>query len=256
MANFAWGIRGGDTIYVGDAERREIVGMGYATADIGKLAYRFDGHSPISSRRGVLWCHLIDMDWEEPFVPFGYKDPNPQTTVLKLKQDEIKTFDRSLKRKHHSQRGLTEQEEDDTLLLEESYSRYTTAASRVIFRKHVALSNRFKSWMKDLHSVYVRQERQHVDATFEAGGKRFLAEFKIAYHDDTKRAIREALGQILEYNYYPPRVSHDHSLLILDMAPGEDDRTFLRSLREKFSLPLNLGWESKSGFEFDPPLSL
>jgi len=257
MACFAWEIRDGDTVYVGDSKKRQVVGMGYATAEIGKPAYRFDAQSPISSRgRGVVWPHLIDMDWDGPFEPFDYKDPRPQTTVLRLEQDKITEFDRFLRRKDHAEHGVSEKKENGAYLPEESYPRYTPAASRMIARKHQALSNRFRDWMDRAHNIHVRQEREHIDAVFEAGGRTFLAEFKVAYHGDTRRAIREALGQILEYNHYPPRISHDHSLLILDATPRKDDMAFLRCLTEKFSLPLSLGWESNFVFEFFPPLTL
>jgi hypothetical protein len=43
----------------------------------------------------------------------------------------------------------------------------------------------------------------HIDATFKVDGKKFLVEFKIACLRNTRKAIREALGQILEYNLYP-----------------------------------------------------
>lgn len=254
LGHLAWDIRGGDAIYVGDSKSHQIVGMGYANANIGELAYRFDAHSPISPLGGEPWCHLIDMDWDKAFVPFDYKDRAPQNTVLRLKQNEIQSFDQLMQAKEHRDQGLIEEEVQDTLLLETHYARYTSAALRVIRREHVVLSNNFKSWLAKTYGFRVSQERQQIDATFEVGHKRFLVEFKIAYQGNTKRAIREALGQILEYNHYPPRVSRDHSLLILDIAPCEEDIIFLNRLRETFRFPLSLGWETNSAFVFDPPL--
>jgi hypothetical protein len=135
-------------------------------------------------------------------------------------------------------------------------TRYTSAALRVIRRKHVALSNRFRSWLELTYGVRVLQERQQVDATFETGGKTFLTEFKIAYQGNTKRAIREALGQILEYNHYPPRVSRNHWLLVLDIAPCQEDSLFIQDLRDRFHIPLSLGWDTGLAFLFEPPLVL
>lgn len=252
LSYFAWGIRGGDWIYVADALSKMIVGMGDAQAPIGQLAYRFDAGSPVAEPNGERWCHLIDVDWDPAFVPFSYEHPRAaQNTVLALNQGEIERFERATQEREHRQRGLTEEDVEDTLLLGTAYPRYTPAAQRWIRREHVALSNHFKVWLENAHGARAAQEREQIDATFELGGKRFLAEFKVVYSGNTRRAIREALGQILEYNHYPPRVSRDRWLLILDTAPCSEDIAFVRRLREMLGLPLTLGWETDSGFVFE-----
>jgi hypothetical protein len=257
LSFFAWDVRGGDVIYVADSVGKEIIAMGYARAPIGRLAYRFDAASPIVDSHGMRWCHLIDMDWDRTFVPFIYTNPRAaQHTVLSLNQNEIENFERASQEREHRQRGLTEEETANTLLLETAYSRYTPAALRLIRCEHVALSNRFTGWLQNAFGVTAVQERQQIDATFKHNGKKFLVEFKIAYLGDTKRAIREALGQILEYNHYPQRVSHDHWLLILNTEPDKNDKVFLNRLREAFGLPLTLGWQIGSAFIFEPFLSL
>jgi hypothetical protein len=256
VSYFAWSIRGGDWIFVADALGHKIVGKGFAKATKGHLAYHFDGGSPIIDHTGERWQHLINVDWDGAFVPFPYEHPRaPQHTVLGLKQNEIDHFERAKREGEHRQRGLTEEEVQDTLLLEAGYLRYTPVALRWIRREHVALSNQFVVWLENTHGIRATQERKQIDAAFEVGSKRFLAEFKIAYMGNTKQAIREALGQILEYNHYPPRISHDQWLLILDTEPCEKDKAFLRRLRDVFGLPLTLGWKTDSGFDFEDPPS-
>jgi len=259
MSYFAWDIRDGDWIYVADSRLKKIVGKGFARAlksGHGGLAYRFDAASPIVEKHGERWCHLIDVDWDETFVPFLYRHPRaPQNTVLGLNQSEIEHFERATQETEHRQSGLTEKEVQETLLSATEYPRYTPAAQRWICREHVALSNHFKIWLENTHGIQAVQERKQIDATFEIGGSRFLAEFKIAYLGKTKRAIREALGQILEYNFYPPRVRHDQWLLILDTAPCEEDMEFVHRLREKLGFPLTVGWKTDSAFIFDNPVS-
>jgi hypothetical protein len=253
IRKFAWDIRGGDTIYVADSKERQIVGKGHATCLSGERAYRFDRNSPIAVS-GDKWPHLIDMDWDADFTAFEYQDRAPMITVLALNQDEIEGFEAQAPRNEYLQPGLTAEDRRTGLLLETVYSRYTPAARRTILRKHVALSNQFTAWLQNTRGIRATQEFQRIDARFEIGGKRFLVEFKVAYLGDTKRAIREALGQILEYNYYPPRVSHDHWLLVLDTAPRDEDRAFLGLLRGGFSLPLSLGWSTSGSFDFEPHL--
>jgi|SRR5271157_214477 len=232
LSFFAWDIRGGDWIYVADSLSKKIVGKGYPRVPIGQLAYRFDARSPIMESNGQRWCHLIDVDWDGAFGPVPYEHPRAaQNTVLVLNRDEVERFERATLESEHRQCGLTEEEVEDTLLLETGYPRYTPAAQRLIRREHAALSNRFKDWLENTPGIRAAQEREQIDATFQLDGKTFLAEFKIAYLGNTKRAIREALGQVLEYNHYPPRVSHDRWLLILDTPPCEMDVNFVRRLR-------------------------
>jgi len=241
---------------VADSGTQEIVGKGYAKATSGQLAYHFDPSSPIVDQAGEGWRHLIDVDWDETFVPFPYEHPRaPQNTVLGLNRNEIAAFERATQEREYRQSGLTEDEAQDAVLSEAGYPRYTPAAQRWIRREHVALSNHFRVWLESTHGIHAAQEREQIDATFEVGGQEFLVEFKIAYMGNTKRAIREALGQILEYNHYPPRIGHDQWLLILDSAPCEKDVAFLRRLRETFGFPLTLGWKADTAFDFEPPLS-
>ena len=255
LNHFAFGIKGGDTIYVGDSVSHKLIGNGYALASIGELAYRFDAYSPISAPSGKQWCHLIDVDWET-FEGISYKDRDPIITVLELTAKEIEEYDKESQLQEHRTHGhLLDEEAQDVFLHESNYSRYTPAASRLIHRRHVVLSNQFKLWLAQKH-IILTQERNQIDATFEVGKKRFLVEFKIAYQGDTKRAIREALGQILEYNHYPPRVSHDTWLIILDTAPNEEDTVFLKVLSESYRLPLVIGWKTNSSFMFEPSLEI
>src|SRR5947209_20549314 len=88
IAHFAWEIRGGDAIYIGDSATHQIVGMGYATAKIGELAYRFDAHSPIVRTRAVRCATRLVGNWIASFRLLGYKDGDPQTTVLGFKKME------------------------------------------------------------------------------------------------------------------------------------------------------------------------
>ncbi|MGI8772041.1 MAG: hypothetical protein ACR2JE_11450 [Acidobacteriaceae bacterium] len=95
-------------------------------------------------------------------------------------------------------------------------------------------------------------EQEGIDLHFRLGSIEVLAELKVAYGGNTRHAIREALGQILEYNHYPRRQGHDHWLLVLDSEPQRDDRVFVERLREKRKLPLTLGWKTQDGFTFHP----
>ena len=64
--------------------------------------------------------------------------------------------------------------------------------------------------------------------------------------------LREAMGQLLEYNHYPPRSAAQAWWLVLDQEPAVDDRRFISVLREKHLPPLTIAWAVDHGFETFP----
>lgn len=92
------------------------------------------------------------------------------------------------------------------------------------------------------------REKDQVDVEFKDGSKLCRAELKVCYGMTPTFAIREALGQLLEYNYYGWRFPADLWFIVLDSAPSEYDRKYVHRLSERKNLPLQLWWKSGSGF--------
>ena len=59
-----------------------------------------------------------------------------------------------------------------------------------------------------------------------------------------KRSIREALGQILEYAHYPNVNLAKKLFIIGPLQPDEQDKAYLRLLREKYNIPIWFRWYS------------
>ena len=186
------------------------------------------------------------------FAKFSYKDRSPNTTVLKLKEGELADLLEGYKRAEHQAHGLNQPAINSALILEDAYPRATPATIRLIYRKHVSLSKRFLEWLRDEHAISAVRERSQIDLQFNLGRKTALVEFKVAYNGNTKAAIREALGQLLEYNDYPRRDCHDLWFLVLDVAPSVDDLAFVEALTKNQFLPLILAWEDHEAFAFHP----
>jgi hypothetical protein len=81
---------------------------------------------------------------------------------------------------------------------------------------------------------------------------RGTVELKICDGVGAARSIRKALGQVLEYNHYPSREAADRWLIVLDEEPCESDKLYIRTLREKLSMPITIGWRSGGEFSFHP----
>jgi hypothetical protein len=253
ISKFAWQIRSGDTLYVRDsAQPNLLIGCGLILGDEGKLGYAYKDNSPIRTESGEVWRHLLKVDWQYPFQKIPYKDHSANTTVLALDEEEVATFKRDAKKLDYKQHGLSNVDVDLAVGLEEAYPRATPATVRMILPKHRFLSKQFQRWLASKHRISSHAERRQIDMEFNLGQMPAMAEFKIAYDGNTKAAMREALGQILEYNHYPGRKLTAAWFLVLDQKPCEDDRRFVNSLRASWRCPIYLGWQHRTGFSFFP----
>jgi len=249
---FAWEIMGGDVILVGDSVSKSMVARGYVKSAPGKRAYRYNARSPMTepSNPAIPWRHEVPVVWDHDFVPFRYRDGAPRITVMHFDPAWAKKTDEL----RESTAGMTPEAEDEESdpLDEEAYSRETQASHRNIVKLHAALSNRFRRWLRISFGVRATQERNRVDLTFSHKGGKHLAELKICYGANTRHAIREALGQLFEYNLYPPRSAAQSWWLVLDQKPAVTDVRYIGLLREKYHLPLSLAWPNEENFEVYP----
>ena len=141
-------------------------------------------------------------------------------------------------------------------LAEDGYYRESPQSLKFIVKRHNKLSNDFCQWLNRAGYQEISQENHHVDMSFKRSGKLYLAELKVCYGTGSTKAIREALGQLLEYNYYPGRSLTDYWVIVLDEHPTSDDVSFIRKLKHALGIPLYLGWEITDEFEFAEGLAL
>jgi hypothetical protein len=243
---FAWDIRGGDIILVGDSRKKSIIGKGYVTSEPGIRAYRYNTHNPIREKghSRASWRHEIPVVWDDDFLPFTYVDGAPRHTVMHFDPTWASApFDGA----------MTRNEGEAAFLNEAAYRRDTQASYKNVLKLHTALSNRFRAWLKHRFEVVGIQEKNQLDIHFTHDGTSYLVELKICYGGNSKAAIREALGQIIEYNHYPPRLQKQRWLLVLDSSPTVSDKEYIAVVRERYNLPLGMAWPLDGNFEISPP---
>jgi hypothetical protein len=56
--------------------------------------------------------------------------------------------------------------------------------------------------------------------------------------DNPKQSIRTALGQILEYSYYPDTNKAEKLIIVADEKPNVDEKKYLDHIRNKFNIPI------------------
>lgn len=136
--------------------------------------------------------------------------------------------------------------------VEDVYPRPTPASLRIITPRHKQLCNSFIQWLDSTGRKVSGREKHRVDVEFRDGGDFCRAELKVCYGMITTKAIREALGQLLEYNYYGWRTPADRWFIVLDSKPSKEDEKYLRRLTAEKRLPLFLCWTSGNGFNEIP----
>lgn len=141
-------------------------------------------------------------------------------------------------------------EEAIAALGEGSYYQRSLKVVRLIRRRHNKLSNDFTRWLKKVGCTGIRQERGRIDVEFQDKGKPYCVELKICYGICSTRAIRDALSQLLEYNFYPSRRRFSGWTIMLDEQPTEDDIEYVRTLKREFGFPLSMGWREGSEFAY------
>lgn len=133
-------------------------------------------------------------------------------------------------RKRKSGAGSKPSTGSDQELLEDAYLRFTKAQQKVVFRLHNQLSNRFRKWLRGIGVKDISAESAFVDVQCMFEGKRHLFELKTCYLQTTKHAIRDAIGQILEYIYFPGRKQPSFSAVVLDTEPTEDEMAWCKAM--------------------------
>ncbi len=88
----------------------------------------------------------------------------------------------------------------------------------------------------------VSYEDDAVDLVLRSGGRAVFFEIKTAF--SAKQCIRQALGQLLEYSFYPNRREAGELIVVGEPEASADDSEYLDRLRTKFNLPVRyMRWD-------------
>jgi hypothetical protein len=249
LRRLAYEMAPGDVIFVKQGPK--IVDKGTVTS-----AYRFDSRFRLSDPGGDPWSHQVTVDWSRQFTEIRILLGAEQLTVKELSVAEVKRLETAVGAVALRADGSDKTKDSDNSreepLVEDAYYRESPARLKVIVPRHNKLSNDFCKWRNKEHGIVAAQEQRRVDIRFKLKNVAMLAELKTCFGVGTTRSIREAIGQLLEYNYYPSRSAADAWLILLDDKPSELDQRYIDVLREHRSMPITIGWRSSAGFSFHP----
>jgi hypothetical protein len=107
------------------------------------------------------------------------------------------------------------------------------------------LQNALDKFLRRLYGhKSVRYESEFVDIQLHRGQDVTYFEIKMAL--TAKSCIREALGQLLEYNMYPSQQRASQMVIVGEGVPTTRDSEYLQYLRKNFGIPVRYirwNWE-------------
>lgn len=160
-----------------------------------------------------------DIGGKEPKYLSRYASPNFLSNPPSINVER-----RMVKKRSKGTRGA---------LIEDSYVRFSKSQRIVIDGVHRKLSNRFRSWLKSIEAKDIIAEKDCVDMECKYYKERYLFEIKHCYKQSARHAIREALGQLLQYAYYPGSDKVDRLGIVVDISPNAEDLQWFKNLKSK-----------------------
>jgi hypothetical protein len=199
---------------------------------------RIQGEKGIADRRKVTWPAVADpyRSNKTKFdkLIYGWLRSNSSARLLRFLLNDLHKCRVRDNERSFVERFLGAGHADSTrATFSETYLRRTAKDLKVIRRRHVRLSRQFQSWLRAVHAGEVHSESDCVDVWATFRRQSYLFELKICYRTNPRRALREALGQILEYAFFPGRPRRDHLAVVLDRKPTADAIGWIRRLRRK-----------------------
>ncbi|TQR72330.1 hypothetical protein [Acinetobacter sp. RF14B] len=138
--------------------------------------------------------------------------------------------------------------DDDRNLNEISYIRSANNDEKLIKPLHNKLSNDLKKYLLDKGFIDIEQEKNAIDLTAKRDDSTYMFELKVVNTPYVRHSIREALGQLLEYNYYPNRKKFNYLNIVLNRKPSDLEIEWCKKIN-KMGVRFELFWQNFNIFE-------
>lgn len=125
----------------------------------------------------------------------------------------------------------------DALIQKKTGEVNVVKAEHTMMLKHNSLSNELVKYLKCKGYTGVVTDKEFVDIqAIDPHGNKIFFELKTA--DTVKLAIRQALGQLLEYNHYPNKNNANKLIIVTELEITELDIQYLRGIRSRYGIPV------------------
>ncbi len=233
--------------YVGKIQSAHCISKG-ESKDIYKI-YKQKGWLKAMARElqnaGVSSEHLLNSSPEKFFnVKFKFEDVIRPEELEEMsdKDNKIITVTRYklLTKKSDIKIATDITEEDEGKMKNTKRRKRTYKADSTIDPYHDKLQNALCTLLRNNYKdrykkVIIEKDRVDIKAKTHSDKWHYF-EIKT---DSPKLSIRNALGQILEYSYWPDLERAEKLIIIADNAPDSETRKYLKHIRNKFKLPVS-----------------
>lgn len=107
----------------------------------------------------------------------------------------------------------------------------------IIQHKHNALEKSFKNYLlsKNINEKNIKQNSHFVDFIFTHRNKKYICELKPSKKEEIKYAIRNSLGQIIEYDY-KDNGQYDYKVIVFQKTPTKEILKYLEHIKNKYGI--------------------
>lgn len=131
-------------------------------------------------------------------------------------------------------------------------------------QNELELSTRFVTWINSIGANHITleqrcNERDRIDVAFELNKESTIAELKSisSYNKSAKRAIRAALGQLLDYQYFDRDTKKSKLWIVLDGKISQKEMDFISKLNTNHKLSILIIFETdKNKFQSFPKIKI
>ncbi len=91
---------------------------------------------------------------------------------------------------------------------------------------------------------------RRVDVAVDTDGGALFCEIKVA--PDVRAAVREAVGQLLEYSHWPTECRAKKWWVVSEGLPSAEELAYLQALRSRYGLPISTGESTPTAATLEP----
>ncbi|PWF64018.1 hypothetical protein CBX96_07440 [Shewanella sp. BC20] len=136
------------------------------------------------------------------------------------------------------------------------YKRTIVGKEITATQNELELSLRFIDWIKSIGASYISPEQycneyDRIDVAFKLNNEKIISELKSlsSYNYSTKRAIRAALGQLLDYQYFDKNNKKFKLWIVIDGSISQKEKLFISRINTNHNLSISVIYEtSKNKF--------
>lgn len=201
---------------------------------IENMGKKFEQFSPNKWK----WYYPTDMTYIETLEDFiTHEKPMIDKYLLEHPESDIPLADMEIDDKYVKTISGYYDHVADILIQKKTGNVEAVKSEYIMTLKHNRLSNEMVKYLKCKGYTDVVTDKDFVDIqAVDPQGNKIYFELKTA--DTVKLAIRQALGQLLEYNHYPNKNNADKLIIVTALEITQQDMQYLIGMRSRYNIPV------------------